>query len=413
MLSRILAKPPWVTVVALSAAPVAYMSHPRAIDLLLRPGSLADREIDFTNYWMASRLLFAHKSTILFDQTRYSQALESVGINHSSAPFTFSYPPSVLPLISWVGVLPYPAALALWSLMGLAALFAAAWPHSKNPWVAVAILVSPAVFASLHFGQNGLFTGAVVLAALKWLDRRPILAGILIGLLCAKPQLAILLPIALLAARRWRIIAAAAASAATLIATSLILAGTESWHLYLTSTVPLQGFLYHQNHSLWQAMTASPAIETVTAGGSWSTAFAVQTVATFAMVALVAAIFAARQRGPITELDKIVLLSATFLATPYSFEYDMGALAVCLLVASVTNPDLDRFASWRYGILLLWSAPIAMVVVGRFFLSRGQPWPPIGALMLAAGVFLVVWTSYKKALSPVGSPIRSERSPVC
>jgi hypothetical protein len=66
---------------------------------------------------------------------------------------TFSYPPSMRPMIAWLGFLPYPVALALWT---------PAWPHSKGLWVAAAILASPAVLACLDTGQNGLFSRALM-----------------------------------------------------------------------------------------------------------------------------------------------------------------------------------------------------------------------------------------------------------
>jgi hypothetical protein len=45
------------------------------------------------------------------------------------------------------------------------------------------------------------------------LERRPYLAGSLFGLMIFKPQLGLLLPVALIAGRQWRVFAAAAATA--------------------------------------------------------------------------------------------------------------------------------------------------------------------------------------------------------
>ena len=390
---RFFAKPSWIVQVALILSPLA-LCWSATIDLpFLTRHTLAGHILgrDFANYWMGAHLFLAHRTDVLFDPTLYTHAVTTTW-GKELGGLTFSYPPTVLPMIAWLGFLPYPVALALWTLLGLAALFAAAWPHSKCSWVAAAMLVSPAVLACLDDGQNGLFTSAIMLLALSRIDRRPILAGALIGVLTAKPHLGLLLPVALLAAGRWRVIGAAAVSALFLIALSIILAGPEAWRLYLTATAPYQGFLFQNSVGPWQTMTPSPAIATVAAGGSWPLAFAIQAAVSLGMVALVAAVFAARGQRPVTDLDKVVLLAATFLASPYSFNYDMAALAVCLLAASVTQPELEQSPWWRWGATLLWSAPMAMVLVGMRGLVLHHHWLPVGTFMLLAGLALVTYS---------------------
>jgi hypothetical protein len=388
VLKRAFAGQPWTVIAALMIAPVA-LAWTGFIEL----GKLGAHSFlvrDFINYWMGARLYLGHHTAVVFTPPLYEQAAQAA-FAHRLPPFvSFSYPPSLLPLIAWVGLVPYSLALALWTALGLAALFAAAWPYSRSPWVAAAILVSPAVLACFEAGQNGLFTSALVVAALTRIDRRPVLAGALIGLLTVKPHLGLLLPVALLAARRWRVIWSAAASALAVFAASLALVGPEAWRLYLSKTAPFQGVMYHQVHRSWATMTPSPAVATVSAGGSWDLAWIVQGVATAAAVALVAVLFAGRARRPIGDLDRVVLVAATFLASPYSFNYDMSALAVLLLIAG-SRPDLNRSSAWRCGSALLWAAPLVMVVVGVAGLAVDRPWPPIGSLMLAAGLGLVVF----------------------
>jgi hypothetical protein len=387
-------RPSWIVSVALALAPVAlWWTALNELPFLSRHtfgGHILGR--DFANYWMGARLFLTHRIDMLFDPALYTRAVTAMwgGDLHM---LSFSYPPSMLPLIGWLGLLPYPAALALWTVLGLAALFAAAWPYSKTPLVAAAILASGAVLACIDDGQNGLFTSALIVAALTRLDRRPALAGVLIGLLTVKPHLGLLLPVALLAARRWRVIWSASASALCLFAFSLLVAGPEAWRLYLEKTAPYQGYLFRHSEGMWQAMTPSPAVATITAGGSWSLAWIVQGVATTAAVALVATLFARRAKRPIGDLDRVVLVAATFLASPYSFNYDMGALAVFLLIASVSKPELDQSAWWRWGAVLLWSAPIVMVLVGVRGVAAHHPWPPVGSLMVVAGLGLVVRAS--------------------
>jgi hypothetical protein len=51
----------------------------------------------------------------------------------------------------------------------------------------------PAVFVNIGHGQNGFLTAALLGSALLSLDRRPWLAGALIGLLAYKPQFGVLI----------------------------------------------------------------------------------------------------------------------------------------------------------------------------------------------------------------------------
>src|SRR6185312_2585493 len=88
-------------------------------------------------------------------------------------------------------------------------------------WLLIAIAF-PAVFVNLGHGHNGFLTAALFGAALVVLDRRPVVAGILFGLLAYKPQFGVLIPLVLIASGRWRCFAAAAVTVAlSAVATTL------------------------------------------------------------------------------------------------------------------------------------------------------------------------------------------------
>ena len=78
----------------------------------------------------------------------------------------------------------------------------------------------PGILANAMVGQNGFVTAALLGGALIFMERRPLLAGGLIGLLSFKPHLGILIPVALVAGGHWRVIAAAAVTVALLFVAS-------------------------------------------------------------------------------------------------------------------------------------------------------------------------------------------------
>src|SRR5262249_10212824 len=77
-------------------------------------------------------------------------------------------------------------------------------------------------------GQNGFLTASLLGASLLFLERQPVLAGVFFGCLTYKPQFGILLPVALVAAKKWRAVAAAVATAALLMGASVAAFGISA-----------------------------------------------------------------------------------------------------------------------------------------------------------------------------------------
>src|SRR5215469_13927916 len=132
-----------------------------------------------------------------------------------------------------LAALPYLTAMLVWLMATLAA-YVAAMVGILAPTLdrRTAVFVAcgfPAALWNVTAGQNGFLTAALIGGTLGFLERQPALAGICLGLLTYKPQFGLLFPIILLADRRWRTIAVAAAVACALVALSLIAFGTESW----------------------------------------------------------------------------------------------------------------------------------------------------------------------------------------
>ena len=72
-------------------------------------------------------------------------------------------------------------------------------------------------------------------AALLTLTKRPIVSGILFGCLAYKPQFALVIPVALLAAGQWRAIAAAAGTVIALVAVTSLAFGWDIWLAFAAS----------------------------------------------------------------------------------------------------------------------------------------------------------------------------------
>ena len=150
-------------------------------------------------------------------------------------------------------------------------------------WLLLA-LAYPAVFVNLGHGHNGFLTAALMGFALVTLDTRPILAGILFGLLAYKPQFGLMIPLVLVATGRWRTVFAAGATVAALVIAATLAFGMETWRAFFvfaeyTRAIVLEtgetGWHKIQSVFSWARMWGAPV----------SLAYAIQGAVTLAVAA--------------------------------------------------------------------------------------------------------------------------------
>src|SRR5690606_31716928 len=120
-------------------------------------------------------------------------------------------------------------AMVLWNAAGISLYLAAIRLISGGWGLTMAALAWPAVLWNTVVGQTGFLTAALLGAGAALVERRPALAGILFGLLTYKPQFGLLIPIALIAGRKWRVVIWAALTTAALTGLSLGLFGVSIW----------------------------------------------------------------------------------------------------------------------------------------------------------------------------------------
>jgi hypothetical protein len=313
---------------------------------------------DFINLWAGTRLAFAGDIKIPFDLAAYPEAITR--LFGQPLPFhAWSYPPNALLLFWLFAQPPYFPALALWTVATFAAFAAVALsPLSREQRATAGILLmlAPASLINAAGGQNGFLTAALFIGGILWLDRRPLLAGVLFGLLTIKPQLGLALPFALVALGAWRTIAAAAITAGLLAGASVALFGFEPWWLYVDVTVPFHVFTLQRWEGFYTIMMASVLAGGRTLGLSYPVALTLQVVIAVPVVAVAA--WAVRRNGDPCR-RAFVLAAAAPLATPYAFNYDLTALAGMLVWMLCGRLTFHRPA--RALCLLAWLAPSAMM----------------------------------------------------
>lgn len=112
------------------------------------------------------------------------------------------YPPHSLFLLWPLAHLALPSAYTIWQLATLGALGLASWAvFARSARAAAFAVMAPATLMCLVLGQSGGLAAGLLIAGMGLLGRRPVLAGVLLGLLTFKPTLGVLVPFALVAGR--------------------------------------------------------------------------------------------------------------------------------------------------------------------------------------------------------------------
>jgi hypothetical protein len=311
---------------------------------------------DFINVWVGPRLAFSDQLWTLFDFPAYHGAI-GTEFGQPLPTHNWSYPLFAL-LAFWpLAQLPYFAALALWTF-GLFAIFAGVTlsqiERPMRPLAFLLLVLAPATLINAVGGQNGFLSAALLLGGVLIMDRRPVLAGVLFGLLTFKPHLGLVLPFALLALGAWRTIVAATATAVMLVAISLAVFGFDPWRAYFEVAGQYQFGQLERFHGFSMLMMVSVLNAARTFGLSHPTAIAIQIAVAIPVLAI--AIWAVRKTADPAP-RAFVLVAATMLVTPYAFNYDLPALSAVILW-QLSGPQ--NHGPGRTIILILaWIAPLA------------------------------------------------------
>jgi hypothetical protein len=329
---------------------------------------------DFSNVYAAGSLTWQGRPAEAY-QPALQRAEEKAVFGGREVPFYgWLYPPFFLVIAFLLASLPYAWGLALWLAASLAAYLAAMRAILPRPETLLIAAAFPAVFVNIGHGQNGFLTAALLGGALHWLDRRPWLAGVLIGLLAYKPQFGVLIPVALLAGGRWSTIGAAVAAIAALLAVSFVTLGGGVWQAFADSMTFTQTVVLEQGGIGWEKIQS-----VFSAMRMWGAGVHLAYAAQIALALMLAASLAwLWQSETAFELKASALATASLLATPYVLDYDLVALAVGIVF--FVRHGLSRgFRTFEISLLAAaWIAPL---------LSRGVAGAtgiPLGLVVLLA-----------------------------
>jgi len=316
---------------------------------------------DFLNFWMYGREAWLADPSRFYDPRIYNDVLTAfLGPNYPGQ--NWSYPPSIMLLAAPFGRLSYFAALSIWTALGLGIFVWIARQRIGDHRLLIPILLSPAAIFCLMSGQSSFLTTAMLLTIVCCLDRRPLLAGILIGLLTLKPQIGLLFPVLLAASGRWRVFAVAAGTTAVIVALTAALFGPQVWIDFVLKGIPVQNLVLIDPERVGAPFYPTIFMNVRGTDASYPVAMAVQ--ACFSAFAVGAVFYAYRFRSNADpRLLSALFFACTICGVPYLLSYDTLALT-CLAVMLLASGNLDPLGQ-TIAKLAYW-LPAIQIALGQF-----------------------------------------------
>jgi hypothetical protein len=318
--------------------------------------------VDFISFWAAGRLVLAGHPAAAYD-INVHRSVEHAIVPHVGL-LPFPYPPPFLIFVTPFALIPFRWAFVAWIAM-TAAFYAAT---SKRFAPLAYSFANPPVLVDFMIGQTGFLTTGIFLGGLALLPCAPFAGGAVLGLLVIKPQLAALLPIALIAGREWRAIAGGVVTVIVAFALAVALFGIASYQGFFEILPHYVGYMRHNSWN-WVEL-ASPFAFLRYIRVPPGPALIVQTgIAVCA--ALVTAVAWARAWP-----EKVsILAAASLLISPYLLTYD----ALLLIVPAAWFIEQKRW--WL--VALLWLL-CALPVVHFYWLYEGPNTIPLAAIISIA-----------------------------
>jgi len=352
---------------------------------MARPGT------DFSAFWGASHLALTQGPLQAYDVRQLTAVIAEHGTLGKGAELILPwlYPPTFLLMVLPLSLLPltlsyllFLAGTGLVYFRSISVLVGAKHPWRQGLWLPV--LAAPATLITILAGQNALLTAGVAGAAVYHLSKRPVLAGVLVGLLAIKPQLAVLFPLALVISRAWKALASALLTTLAFAGVSVLVCGWRTVPAFLANAQWVRTSFIEGGANLWWGMP-TPIAAARLAGVSVTGAYAVQVLTALAMAGAMAYVW---RRTTAFELRAAALAIATLMVSPYLRDYELTWLGVAIAAVvgdGVRDGRGNGLSSGERGLLVVaWLLPLY---------EHANPYlklPQIGPLVLMAMMALVV-----------------------
>jgi hypothetical protein len=310
---------------------------------------------DFSNVYAAGIMANEGEAARVWDWQAHFAVQNRIHGDGLQAFYGWHYPPFFLLVAAALAALPYLWSLAVWNVAGFVfyACIMARIVGSIRGWL-LPVIAFPAIFVNISHGHNGFLTAGLFGLSFLFLDKRPWLAGIFIGLLAYKPQFGVLIPLALLAGGYYRTFLSASVTVISLGVIVTLVYGWEIWPAFFESLELTRNVILEQGVTGWHKIQSVFSVVMLWTG-SLTLAYLLQGILT--LVVLVVAIIAFRFPSAIEDRAALIITGA-LLATPYALDYDLVVLAP-VIGFLVVRGLREGVADWEaLALVLIWFCPL-------------------------------------------------------
>jgi hypothetical protein len=326
---------------------------------------------DYVSFYAAGVLADRGQPAAAYDRDTMAggeAAATAPGVNYEA----FFNPPPFLLIMQPLARLPYLLSFVLFEALTLPLWLVLGTRVAGGGRVAtIGLLAVPSLWWVLGLGQNSFLSAGLLAAGLLLLPKRPAVAGVMFGLMCYKPHLGLLIPVALAAAGAWLAVVAAAATVAGIVAATVALYGIGTWGAFLAMAQHSLGGAIDSGQVLWAARV-DPTGAAQELGLPVAAARVVWGVCVMVAAGCVAAVW---RRGSV-EARGAVLAAGVVIAAPFALFYD-------LIIASLSACWLVR-AARRDGFLPGEAALLRLLILANFLAAP----PIVGALHVPFGAIV-------------------------
>ncbi|UWX58030.1 DUF2029 domain-containing protein [Chlorobaculum sp. MV4-Y] len=336
---------------------------------------------DFITFWTASHLALTGHAQDAYNISLLLKA-EQADVPLSQIPLPWFYPPPFYLVVLPLALLPFLAAYWTFTLSTLGGYFLVLRRIVRGKTAMWCLAGFSGLWINLFHGHNAFLTAALAGAALLSVERRPVLAGVFIGLLAIKPHLAILFPVVLLAIGAWRTLITAVVTVIIFMAIGTVTLGTG----VLTGFIANLGYarLYVETGLLPWVKTPTVFAFLRLLGMPVAWAYVVHFVVAAGAVIVVWHVW---RRSQNRNLRSAALMTATFLVSPYVFDYDLAWLAFPIAWLALDSLRNGWLRGEREVLVAAWLLPLVMVFIAASLNVQ------IGSFVLCS----LLWIIYRRA----------------
>jgi alpha-1,2-mannosyltransferase len=332
---------------------------------------------DFHAYWLAGR-------NLLSGAPLYPDATTILGL-----PDEFRYLPIVALLFVPLALLPYPVALAIWTLLQVATAGAVGialirpLPYSWRPWAAAAYVFFLGLVLEVTLGNVNLLSLGLALAAWRLRDRA-VPAGVLLAAAVGLKFLPLTLLLFYVASRRWRpVVTGGVIGVAALALGALLMPDRTAEYIRFAPRLLEQDWVFAHI-----ARPGPPELAAI----FWSEWFPLALAVAAVLVAIAAGIAARRDRSSETAWHALTLATAGYLA-PFGYFWTTFLILSLPLAAEMLRRAAARPAGQRLPI-------IGALVISWILMEPQQVGTLVPILLHFVGVVVVCLVAIVTLMRP-------------